>query len=297
MQLLLFMHGHSSPLSLAARLHQCCTNHSHYINNGWTFSRPCMALHVSLSNRATTMQLLAPGSPLPPSAPFLSYLSEQHYALSNCSGGVISNTEAKGPENKSLPHLLVSVPGGHCLYLIVSIRHVWRGIPKPLLILLPSSFCELSIFFVNYLRNVFLLNLLQISCFSLIVLCFHFFGMWALFLLTITKEVTGSKHHLLEMVNSLLIFSSHLLYYNSRSKLQVFCTTYFQAQSGENGYCCQVTKTVSSQIVYILDDGGDMPTIRRGFCISLPAELPKQPVPLCVGWRRSPLGQSQGMEL
>ena len=30
---------HSSPRSLAARLHWCCANHSHYINNGWTFSR------------------------------------------------------------------------------------------------------------------------------------------------------------------------------------------------------------------------------------------------------------------
>ena len=35
----LFTHAHSSPLSLAARLHQCCTNCSHYINNGQTFSR------------------------------------------------------------------------------------------------------------------------------------------------------------------------------------------------------------------------------------------------------------------
>ena len=33
----LFMHAHSSPLSLTASLHQCCANHSH-INNGWTFS-------------------------------------------------------------------------------------------------------------------------------------------------------------------------------------------------------------------------------------------------------------------
>ena len=33
----LFTHAHSSPLSLAARLHQCCTNHSCYINNGWIF--------------------------------------------------------------------------------------------------------------------------------------------------------------------------------------------------------------------------------------------------------------------
>ena len=34
----LFTHVHSSPLSLAARLHRCGANHSHYINNGWTFS-------------------------------------------------------------------------------------------------------------------------------------------------------------------------------------------------------------------------------------------------------------------
>ena len=33
-----FTHVCSSPLSLAARLHRCPANHSHYINNGWTFS-------------------------------------------------------------------------------------------------------------------------------------------------------------------------------------------------------------------------------------------------------------------
>ena len=33
----LFMHVHSSPLSLAARLHRCPMNHSHYVNNVWTF--------------------------------------------------------------------------------------------------------------------------------------------------------------------------------------------------------------------------------------------------------------------
>ena len=38
-KLSLFMEVHSSPLSLAAGLHQCCTSHSHYINNGWTFFR------------------------------------------------------------------------------------------------------------------------------------------------------------------------------------------------------------------------------------------------------------------
>ena len=34
----LFMRVHSSPLSLAARLHWCYANCSRYINNGWTFS-------------------------------------------------------------------------------------------------------------------------------------------------------------------------------------------------------------------------------------------------------------------
>ena len=34
----LFTHAHSSPFSLAARLHWCRTNYSCYINNGWTFS-------------------------------------------------------------------------------------------------------------------------------------------------------------------------------------------------------------------------------------------------------------------
>ena len=31
----LFTRAHSSPLSSAARLHGCCANYSHYINNGW----------------------------------------------------------------------------------------------------------------------------------------------------------------------------------------------------------------------------------------------------------------------
>ena len=34
----LFTHSHSSPSSLAARLHECFESHPHYINNGWTFS-------------------------------------------------------------------------------------------------------------------------------------------------------------------------------------------------------------------------------------------------------------------
>ena len=35
----LFTHAHSSPPSLAARLHWCHANCSHYISNGWTFFR------------------------------------------------------------------------------------------------------------------------------------------------------------------------------------------------------------------------------------------------------------------
>ena len=38
-KLSLFTHVRSGPLSLAARLHLCCPNHSHCINNGWAFSR------------------------------------------------------------------------------------------------------------------------------------------------------------------------------------------------------------------------------------------------------------------
>ena len=39
-QLLLFTHVHSNPLSLAAKLYWCRTNCSHYINIGWSFSGP-----------------------------------------------------------------------------------------------------------------------------------------------------------------------------------------------------------------------------------------------------------------
>ena len=36
-KLSLFMHAHSSPLSLADGLHRCDTNFSYYIKNGWMF--------------------------------------------------------------------------------------------------------------------------------------------------------------------------------------------------------------------------------------------------------------------
>ena len=42
----LFMHVHSSPLSLAARVHQCHSNCSCNINNGWAFST--QTLHIYL---------------------------------------------------------------------------------------------------------------------------------------------------------------------------------------------------------------------------------------------------------
>ena len=43
----LFTHAHFSPLSLAARLHWCHTNHSHYINNGWPFLGQTSYVHLS----------------------------------------------------------------------------------------------------------------------------------------------------------------------------------------------------------------------------------------------------------
>ena len=45
----LFTHTHSSPLSLAARLHWCWANHSHYFNNGWNFSGQtlCVCIHMN----------------------------------------------------------------------------------------------------------------------------------------------------------------------------------------------------------------------------------------------------------
>ena len=43
----LLMYVHSIPLSLAARVHGCCTNHSHCVNNGWTFSRQTWYIYFS----------------------------------------------------------------------------------------------------------------------------------------------------------------------------------------------------------------------------------------------------------
>lgn len=52
---------------------------------------------------------------------------------------------------------------GTLFYLLAPMRHVWQGVPRsrpPHC--LCSSFYRLSIFFANYLRSIFLLNLLSI---------------------------------------------------------------------------------------------------------------------------------------
>ena len=49
-KLSLFTHAHSNPLSLASRLHWCTANHSHYINNGWTFSGQTPYIHTHIQS-------------------------------------------------------------------------------------------------------------------------------------------------------------------------------------------------------------------------------------------------------
>ena len=45
-KLSLFTHVHSSPVSLAARLHWCGTKHSCYTNNDWTFSGKTSYIYI-----------------------------------------------------------------------------------------------------------------------------------------------------------------------------------------------------------------------------------------------------------
>ena len=52
----LFVYAHSSPLSLAARLHPCRVNGSLYINNGWTFSRQTLYLLVPFQSLVPLLQ-------------------------------------------------------------------------------------------------------------------------------------------------------------------------------------------------------------------------------------------------
>ena len=63
----LFMHVHSSPLSLAASLHGCCTNCSRYSNSCWTFPRQtslsiylsvCPSIHPSIHPYHQSCQIL-----------------------------------------------------------------------------------------------------------------------------------------------------------------------------------------------------------------------------------------------
>ena len=53
----LFTHAHSSPLSLAAKLHQCDTNRS-LTNDGWTFTRQASYIMMKSAvekNKATNI--------------------------------------------------------------------------------------------------------------------------------------------------------------------------------------------------------------------------------------------------
>ena len=58
MKLSLFTHTNSSPLSLAARLHQCHSNYSHYLNNGWTSPRKYIFFSLSKFARVTMFFIL-----------------------------------------------------------------------------------------------------------------------------------------------------------------------------------------------------------------------------------------------
>ena len=60
----LFTHVHSSPLSLAARLHQCCANCSHYISNDWTFSRQTSYMYICAFYIKTTRFSPPPQKPI-----------------------------------------------------------------------------------------------------------------------------------------------------------------------------------------------------------------------------------------
>ena len=56
----LFTHVHSSPLSSAARLHGCHINHSHYINNGWTFSVHILYINLLKALRQSQEKIWLP---------------------------------------------------------------------------------------------------------------------------------------------------------------------------------------------------------------------------------------------
>ena len=69
---LLFMHGHPSPRSLAARLHPWSASCSHHINSGWTFSRRTSSYTCPLSS--SILPSLSPSS-LPQAYYYISSLT------------------------------------------------------------------------------------------------------------------------------------------------------------------------------------------------------------------------------
>ena len=78
----LFTHVHSSPLSLAARLHWYCANYCGYINNGWTFSKQTLYIHSFIQHIFT--EWLSHARPY--------FISE-------------SRSDTMESQTKSLPHL------------------------------------------------------------------------------------------------------------------------------------------------------------------------------------------------
>ena len=100
----LFTHVHSSLQSLTARLHQCCTNHSHYINNGWAFSVQTSFLFLYFLKGVSYPDCLFPG-PLPTSHPTS---PNQISVRFNCAASVFANGTDPNlfPENQRLPFAL-----------------------------------------------------------------------------------------------------------------------------------------------------------------------------------------------
>lgn len=92
----------------------------------------------------------------------LPYLSGWQHALSHCSGGAIPSTEAQRTTNQVPSSSANFGSWGTLFFLLVPMRHVWQGVPSSRVphCLCSSSFYGLSIFFVNCLGSIFLLNLL-----------------------------------------------------------------------------------------------------------------------------------------
>lgn len=120
---------------------------------------------------------------------------------------------------------------------------------------LHSSFYGLRISLVNHLRNTFLLNSLQMRCFSLAFFLFHFSGMWAPFLLSVTKEVVGREIGLYwrRKTSPPHLFPSPSILQPLLQGARVLQAVYFKAQVGESRYWGQMAKTPCM----FLDDGGD----------------------------------------